>query len=1185
MNFRLLLCAALLASAVFRGDALEIRQEKGADQRVKYENLTRLGPWDDRNYKLTLEDLEVFTADEYELQPGMPAFYRVELRKRFPWWPRTGPGQYPRAARQLFEIEYGGFLVDGHLQSRRMLWSRSSVPVSGEIRLNDILGANEITIEINPVFHNRVIAGANNIGGQEMYYSSDGGETWSIAGTLPNTCCDPTLGWSTDGLIAYAGALSSSIGVSFFRSTNFGQSWGAAQILTQSGSDKEFLHVDLSPASPYKDHIYLTWHDGNIMQFARSRDRGATFDPVHAFDDAPMGIGSDITSDTEGNIYYLYAAFDSPPGIVLLKSTDGGDTWSEPMTIAPTIAEFTFPIPSMDKRFAWVYAAADCDTSGGPYNDSIYCAWTDITAPESINPAANHAYVKVAYSRDGGETWTERIVHETHDIEQVDRYNQWVAVDENGGVHAVYYDTRHSINRTGNDLYYTFSVDGGDTWVQPARVSGETSAKLTDFQEFGDYNGIAVLGDKLLPAWTDNRTGPPNARDVFVANATNLAAGPTFLLFPLTEISAACRPGGFSTEVEVSGILDFAGEVALSVSGAPPGLTASVSATSVTPPATVSVSLDSTAGLEPGVYGLTLLGESGDITRDARVAFSVVAQVPGTPTLKLPPNNAEFGGYPEAQLSWQEVPEASAYHVQVSDAPGFGSLLHNLTVEGTAFTAGGLTENAEHYWRVAAINACGQGGFSSPFRFFASKPEGQGADECADAPLLIFNVPLAGTTADATGTDITSCATNDTIDVWFRMEAPETGTVVIDLCDSSFDTSLAVFDACGGTELTCNDDYCSLASTVFVPVQAGETYYVRISGWSGETGEYVLFAAYTEGGEGEGEDDGPVDCLGASMTDGVGGGVGSTLALGWLDPLLGGKGGQIAFRFPHPERVDRISILGTDGFSRTITATETLTTLDIASIEDGSPKASNATTLYTIGYEVESPAGSGTYVTGEVCTLTATWQPASCTVELVPPAPVVGGAAQVRVLATNVRYNPLNSRFATLTSDAANWTGDIALSASAPNFSLAGHTLVYQPAVSIAAWAPGDAGVYSTIFTGPGPANTSQCGVAPETGDLAIHSADTTGDGAVDLSELLRVIQLYNSLGYQCAANPGATEDGFMPGAGPNHLCRPHNADYDGAGPDWKLSLTELLRVIQIYNVGAYSYCPGSGTEDGYCPG
>ena len=43
-----------------------------------------------------------------------------------------------------------------------------------------------------------------------------------------------------------------------------------------------------------------------------------------------------------------------------------------------------------------------------------------------------------------------------------------------------------------------------------------------------------------------------------------------------------------------------------------------------------------------------------------------------------------------------------------------------------------------------------------------------------------------------------------------------------------------------------------------------------------------------------------------------------------------------------------------------------------------------------------------------------------------------------------------------------------------------------------------------------------------------------------------------------------------------------HDADQDG---DNEISLTELLRIIQFFNSGGYHACPDQITEDGFCPG
>jgi hypothetical protein len=97
------------------------------------------------------------------------------------------------------------------------------------------------------------------------------------------------------------------------------------------------------------------------------------------------------------------------------------------------------------------------------------------------------------------------------------------------------------------------------------------------------------------------------------------------------------------------------------------------------------------------------------------------------------------------------------------------------------------------------------------------------------------------------------------------------------------------------------------------------------------------------------------------------------------------------------------------------------------------------------------------------------------------------------------------------------------------------------------------------------------------------HSADTDFDGALSLAELLRSIQMYNSGGYSCAPQADS-EDGYVPqpfeGKGADPGCPAHASDY--APADGVISLSELLRAIQLYNSGAYTPCE-SGGEDGFC--
>ncbi len=98
------------------------------------------------------------------------------------------------------------------------------------------------------------------------------------------------------------------------------------------------------------------------------------------------------------------------------------------------------------------------------------------------------------------------------------------------------------------------------------------------------------------------------------------------------------------------------------------------------------------------------------------------------------------------------------------------------------------------------------------------------------------------------------------------------------------------------------------------------------------------------------------------------------------------------------------------------------------------------------------------------------------------------------------------------------------------------------------------------------------------------HSADQNGDNRINLSELLRVVQFYNSGGYHCGIPPESTEDGYVPGPNAGQQgCGPHSSDYNPQ--DWLIIISELLRVIQFYNAGGYYACPGEGTWDGFCAG
>lgn len=116
-------------------------------------------------------------------------------------------------------------------------------------------------------------------------------------------------------------------------------------------------------------------------------------------------------------------------------------------------------------------------------------------------------------------------------------------------------------------------------------------------------------------------------------------------------------------------------------------------------------------------------------------------------------------------------------------------------------------------------------------------------DHCVDAPLVTIGT-YTGTTVGATNDGSASCGQGSGgPDVWFRYRADATCLLQVDTCDSSLDTVLSLHTECSGTtsnEIECNDESCVHASRVEVNLQPGNEVLIRLSGWNGTSGDYIL---------------------------------------------------------------------------------------------------------------------------------------------------------------------------------------------------------------------------------------------------------------------------------------------------------------------------------------------------------
>lgn len=213
-----------------------------------------------------------------------------------------------------------------------------------------------------------------------------------------------------------SGATSDSSRIRFSRSTDAGLSWmPSIKISDRSGDciDEDNTVEGAVPAVGPNGEVYVAWTGPYGILFDRSLDGGQTFGTDKFVSDHPGGWDFNIPGiyrcngfpvtvcDTSrgqyrGNIYINWS--DQRNGsnntdIFIVRSTDGGDTWSQPIRVNDDNT-------SRHQFFNWL--AIDQATG------VLYCIFYD-----RRNTTLNNTDIFVARSADGGLTWQNFKVSET----------------------------------------------------------------------------------------------------------------------------------------------------------------------------------------------------------------------------------------------------------------------------------------------------------------------------------------------------------------------------------------------------------------------------------------------------------------------------------------------------------------------------------------------------------------------------------------------------------------------------------------------------------------------------------------------------------------------------------------------------------------------------------------------------
>lgn len=275
----------------------------------------------------------------------------------------------------------------------------------------------------------------------------------------------------------------------------------------------------------------------------------------------------------------------------------------------------------------------------------------------------------------------------------------------------------------------TLSVDGGFTYPV---VLADNVPNTGSF-------------DIIVPANVSNncRVRVESVGNIFfdISNTNFRIAIPataTFFLNTSVDELTVCAGDEGSFSADLASVLGFSSPITVNVVGAPAGATVTVSPNPANPPGVAMVTLSDVTPAMAGTYTLTVEAVSGIITRSSVVTLNLL---PGAPAESVPlsPIGGSSGVSTIATLTWANVPFSSSYVVEVATNPSFsaGSIINTQNVVDTTAVLDGLQFGSVYYWRIRAINACGESAFSGTSAFQTGEKTCDQVFSSTDVPVLI----------------------------------------------------------------------------------------------------------------------------------------------------------------------------------------------------------------------------------------------------------------------------------------------------------------------------------------------------------------------------------------------------------------------------------------------------------------
>src|SRR5882724_6013289 len=435
--------------------------------------------------------LGLLTAISLLLAPAV--FSQTVARKPLPTEPLEKYDNSPAVAAPILEISPALVSPFGPYTSYQV-----NVDANGNNRIGD--AANEPSICVDRNNPNRMSIGwrqfssvASNFREAGFAYTTNAGTRWIAPGVLENNVfrSDPILNSDTAGRFFYLSLLQNFF-ADLWRSITGGQSW--TLVGPADGGDKQWFTIDKTNSSGH-GFQYQCWStDGNNYggrQFTRSTDGGVTWmDPINIPNSPAWGT---LDVDSAGNLFIGGVNFNTGR-IWCVRSINAKNGGVVPTFDQSTAVNFggdiVFAEPiNPEGLVGQVFLAVD--RSGTSTNDNVYML-------ASVQPFGftSGSDVMFARSTDGGSTFSApRRINDDPVNHAKWHWFGTLSVAPNGRIDAVWLDTRNAANNSDSQLFYSYSIDGGNAWSRNVAVSNPFNPFIGYPNQFklGDY--ITVVSD------------------------------------------------------------------------------------------------------------------------------------------------------------------------------------------------------------------------------------------------------------------------------------------------------------------------------------------------------------------------------------------------------------------------------------------------------------------------------------------------------------------------------------------------------------------------------------------------------------------------------------------------------------------------------------------------------------------